>query len=666
MDRCRAAFGAAGWLLLLAAGCSEGSSAHPCSGVDCSSRGFCVADQVDAYCSCLRGYHPVFQSCEPNDTADECLGVDCSGHGTCRPTPDGPTCDCAPGYRHLEADDICRDTECDLLCVPGNPSDAGAEDAEAGDGGCPTGETSCSAVCVVLATDPAHCGACGAACAPAHANGACVAGVCEVSACEPGWVDANGVAADGCEYACTLDGPEGRDDDDSCTNGIDDDCDGATDAADGGCGSCVPETCDRSDDDCDGLTDEDFDIDFDAANCGACGRACPAVPHGTPACVLGHCAAECDAGFADLDGNAANGCEAACTAVETPDESRCDGVDDDCNGLTDDLWAMGGMCGEGFCRRDAICVGGEVRCEPRDAPADRDTTCDGIDDDCDGLADEDWVPGGECLGACATAAGCIDGAVLCGDPAANDAICDGIDDDCDGAADEDWTPAPCGVGACERLSTCTAGVEDCAPGAPVDELCNGADDDCDGAAGCADPDCDGRSCDDGNTCTHTDTCGALACAGTTISCPSDACATRSCNGTSSCTATYHSGAACTADSSSCTRDVCNATGGCTHPALADGTSCGTTWQKCCGGACVNISTDEGHCAGCGLTCYTGYSCTIYSGWPTCDCGAANIQCHGGSGQLCSTTYGVCACTSSSGCATGQTCVTRSGPNYCTY
>ncbi len=37
--------------------------------------------------------------------------------------------------------------------------------------------------------------------------------------------------------------------------------------------------------------------------------SCPAAANAQPACVDGHCGFTCDPGFADLDGNSANGCE---------------------------------------------------------------------------------------------------------------------------------------------------------------------------------------------------------------------------------------------------------------------------------------------------------------------------------------------------------------------
>ena len=149
-----------------------------------------------------------------------------------------------------------------------------------------------------------------------------------------------------------------------------------------------------------------------------------------------------------------------------------------------------------------------------------------MDDDCDGTADEDYTPTAtSCgIGACASTGtlSCIAGSEVdsCteGIPSANDATCNGVDDDCDGTADEDYTPTAtsCGIGACAATGTtsCVAGSEEdsCTPGTPSAEICDdGLDNNCDGEVdeGCVECSVNGE-CDDGVACT-VDTCEASIC-----------------------------------------------------------------------------------------------------------------------------------------------------------
>ncbi|GAB5543608.1 MAG: hypothetical protein SangKO_033680 [Sandaracinaceae bacterium] len=326
---------------------------------------------------------------------------------------------------------------------------------------------------------------------------------------------------------------------------------GALDAGPDGC--LEAELCNDLDDDCDGNVDEDFDLDTDTENCGACGSLC--APLGAfPACNAGVCEIDsCDVGRFDLDGDPSNGCEYRCL-VESSDDAVCDLRDNDCDGTVDEdvdlmtdsmnCGACGrvcvfahatGTCTAGACELDACDPdffdvdgnpgnGCEYSCMPG-SPATE--TCNVRDDDCDGTVDEgDPGGGGSCgmsTGACSTGTeACVGGTIVCmGATTPSTETCNGVDDDCDGTVDEGNPDGGrvCGTSA----GTCEAGREQCMGGALVcvgavgpdpSESCDGLDNDCDGRIDEGNPGGGGSCGIDTGECAF----GTLTCSGGTLSC----------------------------------------------------------------------------------------------------------------------------------------------------
>ena len=309
-------------------------------------------------------------------------------------------------------------------------------------------------------------------------------------------------------------------------NAADDDCSGEVDELTGGkvctpegggqCGgatvctdgvlACVgklpaPETCNGEDDDCNAKIDE-----------GTGGAPCVAEnEHG--AC----------AGFLACAGQDGLVCLA-----KTPAAESCNGLDDDCDGVVDPAGAAG--CTEYAADKDSDGFGadGDTQCLCKPVapylsllPGDCDDAeqavhpgaterCNAQDDDCDGEEDEGaggklcQLPGGG--GACPGVTVCTDGVVACEAKTPTPEECNGIDDDCDGTADEGLGGGPCTIdnaaGSCAGTTSCQGALGlICNAKTPTAEACNALDDDCNGtvdptgSAGCsnfaADADGDG-------------------------------------------------------------------------------------------------------------------------------------------------------------------------------
>ncbi len=198
-------------------------------------------------------------------------------------------------------------------------------------------------------------------------------------------------------------------------------------------------------------------------------------------------------------------CDDLDPAIHPGASEVCDGLDNDCSGgLDDNLQPQPTSCGVGACAAtgQTICVKGVLRdtCSPGQSSTE---TCNNVDDDCDGQADEllGFLDCG--TGACENfVRSCVAGVpqvCVAGSPLVE--VCNGIDDNCDSATDEDLGSTTCGVGTCTvTVNNCVDGLpQTCVPGAPTAEMCNGLDDDCDSAA---DEDLGSTTCGVG-TCTVT-------------------------------------------------------------------------------------------------------------------------------------------------------------------
>jgi len=300
-------------------------------------------------------------------------------------------------------------------------------------------------------------------------------------------------------------------------NGIDENCDGVVDEgfddADGDgepfCTDCDDtddtafhgniEICDGIDNDCDGDVDENGnDLDGDGyTTCSDCDDSNGAInPGATEVCdgLDNNCAAGADEGFdedADGETTCAGDCDDTDPAVNTSATEVCDGVDNDCSGVADEGFDVDAD-GVTTCGPDGVAGNDDDDCDdtdPGNFPGNPEV-CDGLDNDCDGAAEDVSDADGDLITVC-------DGDCDDADPLnypGNTEICDGQDNNCDTVIDENGVDND-GDG----VTDCT----DCDDDDP--SIYPGATDSCDGA----DTDCGGEVED----ITDTDGDGVTACDG---------------------------------------------------------------------------------------------------------------------------------------------------------
>jgi hypothetical protein len=188
-------------------------------------------------------------------------------------------------------------------------------------------------------TDGAHCGACGIRCVAASgATAACRAGAC-VQRCNDGRGDCDGDASNGCEVDLSVNNAHCG----ACRNAC---AAGANETSTCTTGRCV-RACVTGFADCDGDARNGCEVDLrgSPSNCGACGRVC-SLPRATAGCAAAACTlASCDAGWANCDGAAANGCE----SESARDPVNCGGCGVRCAVANGSPRCDGGRCGVSSC-----------------------------------------------------------------------------------------------------------------------------------------------------------------------------------------------------------------------------------------------------------------------------------------------------------------------------
>lgn len=440
-----------------------------------------------------------------------------------------------------------------------------------------------------LQTDPGNCGSCGTPCVEAHATASCSAGKCAISSCDAGYQDCNANPGDGCEI--------NTDSDPSNCGACGNDC--TTNGGNWVCssGNCEPSNCPSGTGNCNGDTTCSTDLTT-TQNCGFCGHDCTtSVLHasGVSCGTGGKCTytGSCDAGWADCDGNKANGCEVNVASSA----ANCGACGRSCSTshTSSPPSCKGGIC-------TPTCSSGFADCTHPAAPA--------LDDGCETAVSSDPNNCGACGRKCSTA---------------------------------HVASASCSGGRCD--SSCSSGWDNCTqPLAPT------ADDGCETNTANDPNNCGscGRYCSSnhvqagglgcsGGTCAPTCDPGYKNCTSPTVD---DGCETDISNDVDNCGACGRKCSTSHVSSRSCSNGLCNSF------CLSGYDNCSQPAAPAADDGCeANIGTDVNNCGGCGRVCSSTNVATR-----SCSGGRCDSSCNSGWGNCTQPT----APSSDDGCETDIT------------